>query len=122
MRSMATVAQPMMAAPAKKQTVMPIVGGVLIIVGGLLEIYMGYAFLWASAAMPFDVVNLEDILNVCGAILLILGIVAIIGGVFAIMRKKFGLAVLGGVLGLLGYLILPLIGLILVAVSKDEFD
>jgi len=121
---MATVAQPMAAPmqPAKKKSVMPIVGGILIIVGGLLEIYWGAALLWASNLVPFDIFDLGDILEVCGAILLILGIVAIIGGIFAIMRKKFGIAVLGGVLGLLGYFILPLIGLILVAISKDEFD
>jgi hypothetical protein len=110
------------AQPAKKKSVMPIVGGILIIVGGIIELYWGAAFIWTSNALPFDFFDFGDILEICGAILLILGIVAILGGVLAIMRKKFGIAVLGGILGLLGAFILPLIGLILVAVSKDEFD
>jgi len=61
------------------------------------------------------------VLAVCGGILMVVGIIALLGGIFAIQRKHFGLAVLGGILSLGGFFILGLIGLILVAVSKDEF-
>jgi len=69
-----------------------------------------------------------DILMVCGAIFLILGLIVILGGFFGIQRKHFGIVILGGVLGLfmfgpymLGSL-LALVGLILVAISKSDFD
>jgi len=55
----------------------------------------------------------------CGAVLLVLGIIAILGGIFAIQRKNFALALIGGIFVVPS--ILGLIGLILIAVSKDEF-
>ena len=103
---------------------MPLIGGILIIIGGLVEVASGgWLIVGGSAAGSVPVIgsDVEDILTICGAIWLILGLVAILGGVFAIQRKNFGLAVLGGVLGLPGYFLPALIGLILVAISKDEF-
>ena len=112
-------------APPKKQSVMPLIGGVMIIIAGLIEI--GYGGLLAvsssaSSSIPLVGGDVSSILAVCGAILIILGLVALLGGIFALMRKHFGLAVLGGIFGLLGWFIPGLIGLILVAVSKDEFQ
>lgn len=112
------------APPAKKESVMPVIGGILILIAGLIELgYGGLLVAGGSAADSIPVVggDVGDILAVCGAIMIILGIIALIGGIFAIQRKNFGLAVLGGVLGLLGWFIPALIGLILVAISKDEF-
>ena len=112
------------APPAKKQTAMPLIGGILIIIAGLLEIvYGGMMAVGGSAANSIPVVgdDIGNILAVCGAILIILGLVALLGGVFALQRKSFGLAVLGGILGLAGWFIPALIGLILVAISREEF-
>lgn len=71
---------------------------------------------------------IEDILFVCGAIIMVFGLIALMGAIMALMGKSWGLAVLGGVFGLftLGPFLLlgsifGLIGLILVAMSKDEF-
>ena len=57
----------------------------------------------------------------CGAILIVVAIIALLGGIFAVQRKNFGFAVVGGILSLGGWFIPGLIGLILVAISKDEF-
>ncbi len=117
------------AAPAKKHTVMPVIGGILILVGGVLTLLTGIGLVASAGA--FDALMIvdfegfemiEDILTVCGVIFLILGLIGVLGGVFAIMRKHFGLAVLGGVFALVGWFIPALIGLILVAVSKGEFE
>lgn len=111
-------------APAKKESVMPVIGGILIIIAGLIELgYGGLLAVGSSSASSIPVVggDVGNILAVCGAILIILGIIAILGGVFAIQRKSFGIAVLGGIFGLLGWFIPGLIGLILVAISRDEF-
>jgi len=110
--------------PAKKESVMPVIGGVLILIAGLIELgYGGLLVAGGSAADTIPIVggDIGDILTVCGAIVIICGIVALLGGVFAIQRKRFGLAVLGGILGLLGWFIPGLIGLILVAISRKEF-
>ena len=59
---------------------------------------------------------------ICGIIGIVLSIIALIGGIFAIKRQKYGLALVGGICALLvAYIIFGLIGLILVAISKDEF-
>jgi hypothetical protein len=106
---------------APKETVKPLIGGALIILGAVVEFYWGYALIWSGDVlswMPFDI---GSILTMCGAILVILGIIALLGGVLAIMRKMYGIAMLGGILALPGAFIFGLIGLILVAMSHEEF-
>lgn len=110
------------AAAPKKQSAMPTIGGILIIIAGLLEIVTGGILITGGTAL-FDVtLGVSGILAVCGAIFVLLGLIALLGGIFALQRKHFGLAVLGGILGLGGYFLLGLIGLILIAVSRDEFS
>jgi hypothetical protein len=106
---------------APKETVKPIIGGVLVLIGGLIELYVGYVLAWTGEAFSGITFGVSDFLTVCGAIVLLLGIVAVLGGIFAIMRKFYGLAVLGGVLAVPGFVIPGLVGLILVAMSHDEF-
>jgi len=111
-------------APAKKKGILPVVGGVLIIIAGLAEIVTGGIVISSGELIAgIDLgTGVGDIVKICGVIFLILGIIAILGGVFGVMRKHFGLAILGGILGLGGYFIFALIGIILVAVGRDDFD
>ncbi len=127
-----------MAGPAvkKEKGVVSLVGGVLILIAGIMGLLMA-AILLAVNSINFgsyglDIAGIDntlhDILTVCGVIFLVLGLVALVGGFFGIQRKHFGLVILGGVLGLftLGpYMlgsILALVGLILVAVGKNDFE
>lgn len=120
----------------KKKTVIPVIGGVLILIAGIMGLAMGGILL----AIDFDDLDeygvdvagvgdmVEDILTVCGTIAIILGLIALIGGLFGVMRKHWGIAIVGGVLGLfvIGPMMLgsvfALIGLIMVAVSRKEFE
>jgi uncharacterized protein (DUF983 family) len=106
---------------APKETVKPIIGGVLIILGALVELYVGYVLAWTGEAFSGITFGMSDFLTVCGAIVLLLGIVALLGGVLSIMRKVYGLAILGGILSIPGGVIPGLVGLILVAMSHEEF-
>ncbi|HEX7392238.1 MAG TPA: zinc ribbon domain-containing protein [Thermoplasmata archaeon] len=107
----------------KKETYMPLIGGILILVAGAHEIYYGTMMVIGGEELLPITFGMSSIIVVCGAIVAVLGIVAILGGVFAIRRKNFTLAILGCILGLLGaYIIVPIIGLILIALSKDEFS
>lgn len=129
------------AAPPHEKGMLSIVGGILILISGIVGLAIGGIFLavnlssLSSYGIPGNLSDqLESILRVCGAIFVILGILALLGGVFGVMRKHFGLVILGGVTGLLacapfafgGYLailpVLPLVGLILVGVAKKDFD
>ena len=104
--------------PVKRQSAMPTIGGILILIGGLIEV-AGGAVLLGGGSFFFSIGG--GLFAVCGVVVLILGVIAIIGGIFALQRKHFGLAILGGILSLGGWFIPGLIGLILVAVSRDEF-
>jgi hypothetical protein len=111
-------------APPKKKGILPVVGGVLVLIAGLVELISGGILISGGEFLGgFDMgTGVHNILTVCGVIWIILGIVAILGGIFAVQRKHFGLAVLGAILGLGGYFIFALIGIILIAVGKDDFE
>lgn len=109
----------------------------MILVAGLLAIGMGVLYFAldvndledSGVTLPPEVStqDLQNIVAICGSILLIFGVLAIIGGVFAIQRKHFVFAVFGGIFGMIGIgfllgAVLALIGLILVAVSRHEFQ
>lgn len=130
---------PPQAAPAgaKLLTSKPVVGGVLVIVSGLIGIVTGLLFAALSGETedllqetygPDIVSAVEGVLVACGVIWFIIGLIALIGGVFAIKRKKWGFAIVGAVLALLTVWpyfigsILGLVGLILIAISKNEFS
>ena len=107
-------------AVVKEKGVMPIIGGILIILPALGYLWTGAVLATGGSAL-FDVTfGVSGVLTLCGAILLILGIIALLGGIFAIMRKYWGLALLGGIFVIPS--ILGLIGMILVAVSHKDFD
>ena len=123
----------------KETTAKPVIGGVLVLLAGLLALVMAISFILIepedidrmdytgfsdSGLTPADI---EDILEVCGALDIIFGAIAMIGGAFALMRKQFTMAVIGGVFGMLGggFLIgslLGLVGLVMIIISKSEFE
>ena len=116
------------AAP-KKKTALPVIGGVLIMVGGIITLMWGLALIgtvgFFDDLMVYDVEGVdsfEDMLNACGAILVVFGLIGLLGGIMGMLRKSFGLAIVGGVFALGGFFIPALIGLILIAISKEEFE
>jgi len=124
------------AKPPHEKSALSMVGGIMILVAGVIGLAIGGLLIAIDvdqlADYGLDVAGvgdlLEDIMTVCGIILIVLGLVAAVGGFFGIQRKHFGIVILGGVLGLFivsPYMlasILALIGLILVAISKKDFD
>ena len=115
--------------PMQERTGLPIAGGALLLIAGILGLIM-WGWVMAAGAVLFGIpgmpVDVSGIVTICGAIGIIFSILPLIGGIFAIQRKMWGLGVAGGVLGIfsLGFFIgsiLALIGLILVAVSRREF-
>ena len=105
----------------------------MILITGVIGMGVGGLFVAGGSAVsstPLVGEALGGIMIVCGAIFLLLGIIELLGGIFAIKRQKFGLVLVGGILGLLSGLaspymigsILALVGIILVAISKNEFQ
>ncbi len=102
--------------PQKKESAMPLIGGILVLLVGLGYL-IGGGIIAAGSSFFIAVGGGFGIL--CGAVVLILGIIAILGGIFAIQRKNFAIALIGAIFTIPS--ILGLIGLILIAVSRDEF-
>ena len=127
------MAPPMMyGPPPKPKTIMPMLGGIFLIIGAII----GMAF-WAlvafvagtaAAALPVFGTALASLFLICGAIEIIFGILMLLGGIMAIRRKMWALALIGSILGLFTFgwyglgSIFALIGLILIAISRGEFE
>jgi len=120
-----------------KPSSMPLIAGIFLIIAGLLGLFTWSSALALDSSMiqnvlpadsPISAEQLQSILTTCGIIGAILSIVTLAGGIVAMKRKAWGLAVIGGILGLftigpmlLGSII-SLIGLILVAISRKDFQ
>ncbi|MBU0685472.1 MAG: hypothetical protein ABIE25_06810 [Thermoplasmatota archaeon] len=126
-----------MAPPLKVRSYKPVIAGVLILVAGFLALGMGLFYLAldvssledVGVALPPEVSleDLQDLMVICGGILVVSSFIAIVGGFFALKRKHFFAAIAGAVFGMVGIgfilgAILALIGLILVALSRHEFE
>ncbi len=125
-----------MAPPPKPRSVIPILGGIFLLLAGIdgMATWAFVAFVGAAIS-GFGASFLGGIIMACGAIEIIFSIICLLGGIMAIMRRMWALALIGGILGLLtggsvallmGVLfpeasVLALIGLILVAISHKEF-
>jgi len=109
-------------APSRNVTL----GGLLILASGILGVFSGiYALVVSDAYSAAGYVG-SEFLTCCAVIIMLFSGVAVLGGLFAIQRRHFTLAVIGGVLGMIvgGFwigLFLGAIGLILVAPSRNEF-
>ena len=129
MQSMPTYGPPpMYYAPARQPTQMPIIGGVFLILAAILG-FIGAAQLFLVGGY-FAILGpaVAGILAVCGILIIVFSMFALLGGVMAVQRKMWGLALVGGILGLFAIgpfflaSLLSLIGLILVGISKDDFE
>lgn len=118
-----------------QRTSRPLIAGILLIIAGLDGIILGgiLAALGGSLAATMGAFpggeEIGGIFVVCGIILIIFGILALLGGIMAATRKNWAIALIGSIFGLfcLGLFffeasILSLVALILIAISKDEFQ
>ncbi len=116
----------------------PLIAGVLMIIVFILAVVAaGQIFFLDMDAVnleelegreEFSVELVETIMNVCGAIILILGVFLLIGGFLAIKRIHWGVALAASIAGVftIGPLfigsVLSLVALVLIFMSKDEFN
>ena len=101
-----------------KKTWKPVAAGVLDIICGcftLIGFYFFY-YIFSSAGIMGDAGWTVAIIPT------IAGIVAIVGGIYAMQRKIWGLALTGSIASLLPFWFLGIASLILIVLSRDEFD
>jgi hypothetical protein len=93
------------------------------IVGGMLSIASGLPFLIIGLLMLFGEYEETAWLALVwfSPFLLVFGVVPIIGGIFAIRRRRWILVLLGSIGGVAAfYLAIPAI--VLIAISRSEFE
>ncbi len=115
-------------------------GGVLSIIGGVLEVIAGGIVvgigihniiggtLWPVPHIPWvewgeivGVVLVPAIFFIVGILILVLGAIGVAGGISALNRKSFGLS-LAGAICILPTVLLGILAIIFVSVSKREFE
>jgi hypothetical protein len=91
-------------------------------VGGYLVILMGAIELGAAVILAYLTGYAEDgsFGLMCVSIFLVLGFTAVAGGLSAVARKNYALAVIGGVCTI--FSVIGIVGLVLIAVSREDFD
>ncbi len=112
-------------------------GGILILVAGILGVIMGILFLalstvdfeaaGATFTSDFTQRQLHQLFAVWGVVALVMGVISVFGGIFALQKRYYPLVIAGGVTGIIGVgfvvgTILAIIGLILVALARNEFE
>lgn len=119
--------------PLYARTWKPPTGGALIIIGGILGVIAGLLTLGLVGTQQgnqnleqYGVPISQDLVKATAIVVIILDLVAMAGGIVATQRRLWGLAIAGGILGIIlgGFIIgniLALIGTILVAISRREF-
>jgi hypothetical protein len=106
---------------AAKQTSLPVVAGILIIIAGAAELIVGLAIGALGAVVTLFIAGLGGVI---GFPLIILGVVAIIGGIYSIRRKAWGMALAGAICAIFlpHVTILSILAIIFIALSKQEFN
>jgi len=101
----------------------PVIGGGFMIGGGLFGFYLVSRLLQSLSAHGTAKLQLPILLIIAISLtaIAILGIGSIVGGIAAIRRKRYALAIAGGICSVFCSTIIGLIGLILVVKSKSEF-
>jgi len=122
-----------------KRDVKPLIAGIILIIAGFMAILT-----WISVfAIDFTILDLsmletqnvtitpeqlDSLISICATIGIILSLFPILGGILAIQKKLWGGALAGSIIGLFtigpAFLssILSLICLILLIISKDQFN
>ena len=110
-----------------EKTWKPVAGGVCSILAGAWGVLVGglLSLLGLGGATFLDMPRNGFLaLSIVGWPALVLGILAIVGGVFALQRRRWGLALTGGICALLipPPFILGILAIVFVALSRDEFS
>jgi len=114
---------------SRPETSGPIIAGILLVIAGLLALGQGIIYVMADSmisSLP-SYGGSTGVLCFCGGLDVLFGLAALGGAFSCFGRKNFWLAMIGAILGMLGFglvvgFVFGLVGLILVAIARDEFE
>ena len=120
-----------------EKTWKPTAAGILNIISGAINIFWAICLIIAITTveiwevifdaippgeLPFAASLVSTILIVLLALSIIEVILPIVGGVFALQRRKWGWALAGSIMAIVGVFPLGVASTIFVAMAKDEFE
>jgi hypothetical protein len=111
---------------------MPTTSGILSIICGAVDVFMGLAFLvggsFFSAFMPMmngngsGRVAFGIIAAFIGIVIIAVGALAIVGGIYALRRKMWGMALAGAIASFFSWTsVLGIASIVIIAMSRDQF-
>ncbi len=111
----------------------PTTAGILEIIAGALHLVAGAAIVLLAGAVAggLRLADLPELafmvpfplIAAIGLPLLLLGTVTLLGGISAIQRKRWGLALAGGICALIpAQTLLGILAIVFVVMSRDEFE
>lgn len=106
----------------RKPTAKPIAGGILGIIAGVLGSVVGIILIAGGATPEFPWQPVDWSEAGLGIALVVFGIAAIAGSSFAVTRRNLTLSVIGGICSVLAFWLLGIPALILIAMSRSEFQ
>lgn len=121
--------QPVGGSGCAELTPMPMIAGIMAIIAGAFKLMglLGVAgmFMFIPVGTMFHNAGRTEMLIILLVILITLaalGILSIIGGIYALGRRRFGMALTGAIAALLPFSMLGIASVILVVLSKNEFQ
>ena len=115
-----------------KKTAMPATAGSLSILAGIANMFVAFLLFLGMlviqgaigfVAVPFWVpVNVPAVLFLLSVPFVAASVLAFVGGIYAIQRRKWGLALAGSVAAFFPCGIFGLMSVILLILSRDEFE
>jgi hypothetical protein len=124
------------------KTSMPTVAGVLLIISGATALLFSIPIITIDVSMiestgilaqfqnvdsSITVEQIREFITICGTVIAVISVFPILGGILSLKRKFWGVALGCSILGLTTFIVIvpgvfSLIGLILLAISKKEFQ
>ena len=119
-----------------EKTWKPTVAGILNIIAGALRlIYFFFMivavvavgsspFMWDSVPgmYPMTVGTVQTILVLIAVYSFVTGVLPLVGGIFALRRKKWGLALAGAIVAIIGLSVLGVASTVITALCREEFE
>lgn len=113
-----------------KKTSRPVTAGILNIITGVIGLTVAFTAFFAFFAMtvtldiyiPIFPEFISGVVLSFAIVSLLLSLLIMLSGIFATQRKYWGLALAGSIAAVLGLFFLGIPALILVSLSREEFD
>ena len=115
-----------------EKTPMPMVAGILNIVSGVISLLGFMGLMIGAVVVGSTAVDITGwipgmgftmtLLIILAVLCLATGIIALVGGIFAIQRNKWSWALAGSICAIIPSVLLGIISIVLVAMSRGEFE